>query len=259
MQLRKLLLATSLCAMSLPLHAQNWDGWHAGLQVGGARGDGDHDITVDGFQNMTNGLDFSLDEPTGPDKIEGGLIGIRVGRDWSRGALVFGVEAEASKTDISDFFANDLLFSGPGTNSNDFYETEIKGLGSVRGRIGYTVDAKQSTLLYGLIGLAAADVSAQNGDADFDDNDNLTIDCDQNGCAKASDTAMGYVVGAGVEHQLTTAKIGNGNLSIGFEYAYYDFGDVSFETETSVGGAQNHEFDVDLSTHTLQAVARVRF
>ncbi len=259
MQLTTFLLAITICAMALPLHAQSWDAWHTGLQFGGGRGDGQHDIIVDGFPNLDNGLDFSLDDPTGPSEIDGGLVGIRVGRDWARGPLVIGLEAEASKTDIEDFFTNDVPFSGPGTNTSDFFETEIKGMGSVRGRVGYAIGAQQSTLLYGMLGLAAVDITARNGDADPNDIGKLVADCDENGCAKANDTAIGYVVGAGVEHQLTGTQVGNGNLSVGLEYAYYDFGDVDLETQTSVGGRQDHKFDVDLSAHTLQAVVRVRF
>ncbi|MEJ8562038.1 outer membrane beta-barrel protein [Yoonia sp. GPGPB17] len=257
MQLKTPLLAISLCAMAVPLHAQNWEGWHAGLQFGGISAEGQHNITEDGFEN------FDLDAPTKLDEIEGGLVGIRAGRDWMRGSLVFGAEAEISKAGngVNQFSAvNDTS-----DNVGEFYETEISGLGSIRGRVGYLVGAEQNTLLYGLAGLAAADIRASNGDADDADPDpgtiDLVADCDTatGACAEASDTVFGYTIGFGVEHQLPDVQFGGGNLSVGLEYAYYDYGDAELSTTTTEANPADHEFDVDLSAHTLQAVLRLRF
>lgn len=245
MKTNALFLTVAFCASALPLQAQDWDGWHAGLQLGGARAEGSHDITLDGFS-------FGLEEPTGLEEIDGGFIGIRGGRDWVSGPIVYGFEADISKTDIEGFFSN-----APSGSANDYFETKVDGLGSIRGRVGYLVGSEQNTLLYGLAGVAGADVYASNGDAARVDGE-IVADCNF-GCAKASDTVFGGIVGVGVEHQLRNIQVGAGNLSVGLEYAYYDFGDVAFKTTTTDITPEDHEFDVDLSAHTLQAVIRMRF
>ncbi|WP_208352781.1 outer membrane protein [Pseudaestuariivita rosea] len=254
MKMKQLTLLLSICALAAPLNAQDWAGWHGGLHIGAAEANGEHDIKEDG-------LGF-LDDPVGLDDISGGLGGIRLGHDWENNQIVFGIEAEISNTDISDRFTNDVLSTGGGGfNDFDFYETSIESMGSIRGRIGRVVGQEQRTLIYGLGGLAIADVNARNGDADARTaGGSIRPDCGvSGGCAKGDETAFGFTIGAGIEHQLKDVQIGSGALSLGLEYAYYDFGNVEFKTRTDDLTPADHEFDVDLSAHTLQAVVRLRF
>ncbi|NSX56781.1 outer membrane protein [Parasulfitobacter algicola] len=254
MKLKQLILLMPFCILAAPLKAQDWDGWHGGLHIGGAEANGEHDIKEDG-------LEF-LDEPVGLDDISGGLGGIRIGYDWTKNQTLFGIEAEISSTDINDRFTNDVVSTGGGGfNDFDFYETSIESMGSIRGRIGRVVGKEQRTLIYGLGGLAIADVNAKNGDADpRSGGGSVRPDCGvSGGCAEGDETAFGFTIGAGVEHQFKDLKIGRGALSLGLEYAYYDFGEVEFKTRTDDLTPADHEFDVDLSAHTLQAVIRLRF
>lgn len=143
------------------------------------------------------------------DGVAGGVLG---GYNWQHGAWVFGIEL-------------DISLAGIDGNDDDFLqEIDVDTFGSVRGRVGYAMDR---TLLFVTAGLAIADVELLHEPGDD----------------RASETAMGYVLGAGVEHALTDS------LRLRGEYLFHDFGE---ETYSFYGGTDEHDVDFD-EMHVLRA------
>jgi outer membrane immunogenic protein len=128
---------------------------------------------------------------TGTDKdfdVDQSFVGgAQIGYDWqTNGPWMIGVEADYS------FIDDKVSDEAGGKGSFSDY------IASVRGRLGYALDR---TLLYATGGIAF-----------------LGLDDDVSGQVK-DDTAVGYAVGAGVDHKL------NDKLSLGLETLYYNFDD----------------------------------
>jgi outer membrane immunogenic protein len=124
--------------------------------------------------------------------------GVQVGYNWQRNSpWVFGVEASLSFLDDEDV--------------TDY-------LATFRGRLGYAFDR---TLVYGTGGIAFLgyneDLRVPDGDGDLFDFD---------------DTAVGFVVGAGIDHKLSD------RVSIGLEGLYY-----SVDSEIDASNAPDLERD----------------
>jgi len=114
----------------------DWSGAYVGM-FGGA-GSGDVTLTEPG------GLADPLDLAAG-----GWLAGVRAGFNGQAGVLVFGAEADLSKTWIG---GNGSVTDG--VNGLD-YSYDLDWLGTVTGRVGYAAD---TLLLYAKGGLAAGGV-----------------------------------------------------------------------------------------------------
>ncbi|WP_068315217.1 outer membrane protein [Polycladidibacter hongkongensis] len=131
------------------------------------------------------------------DNTNGVSVGVHGGYNFMVSPnVVLGAEADIQYNDINNKVSGSKL-------SSDWN-------GSLRARAGYAVDR---TLFYGTGGVAFAQFTASDAGA------------------KDSKNAVGYVIGAGVEHALTE------NLTTRIEYAYQDFGKQKFDltsgTETS--------------------------
>ncbi len=124
---------------------------------------------------------------------------------------ILGIEADWSWTGLKlrgNVSPINSITAGPLPPSNAFGEIDIRGIGSVRGRVGYA--AAPNWLIYGTAGWAYASIGSQGG---------WTF----TGFAPAvvsvgtlSKTAFGWAVGAGTEYHLP----GN-NWIVGAEYLYY--------------------------------------
>src|SRR5690625_118268 len=139
-----------------------------------------------------------------------GLIGgLQAGYNLQAGNIVFGVEADATLSDMHESWGGRTAFdSYYGEDRQEFF-------GTVRGRIGYAVD---NVLPYVHGGLAWS--KNEHG-----------FGCDAarapgtNGCTagpfyvKDSDFVVGWTIGAGVEMALID------NWSVKVEYAYTDYGE----------------------------------
>lgn len=139
-----------------------------------------------------------IGEASASDDVDSAFVGgIHVGYNWQRNSnLVLGVEASLS-----------LL----GDEIEDTDLTEY--LASLRGRIGYGTN---DTLFYATGGVAFLKYA-----------DEFIDGADE-------ETAVGFVVGAGIERKLTS------NISIGVEGLYYDFSsDIGeFEVGDTTGDAE---------------------
>jgi outer membrane immunogenic protein len=156
----------------------NWSGFYLGAMGGYAQ------------QN---------DSTLGLGEVKGGFAGGTLGYNWQTGNLVLGVEADAAWADIGFKVGNPALAA---------FETQIRDMGTVRGRIGYAFD---QVLIYGTGGYAWAD-------------NRVTLSA---GGLSASDSKIhsGWTLGAGVEVMFAP------KWSVKAEYLYR-----SFEGQTYFSG-----------------------
>lgn len=194
----------------------DWSGAYVGLHAGLATGDFDYEAGPYGGPAM---LDASI---SGSGFIGGG----QVGYDFQSGAWVFGAVADIA---FSSYSA-EVEASMGGLELSA--ESELKYLGTVRGRIGRAFDR---ALFYGHGGLAYGEteqtVSFGPDSLDF------------------SQTRLGWTIGAGMEYALTD------RVSFGTEYSYVDLG-----SEEIINSAADDLFvEEDLSFHTIKALVNFRF
>lgn len=156
-----------------------------------------------GYAGITLGYAFGGDDdigvrPPGGDigsaELSGANAGLRLGYRWQRDRWVVGPEVAYVAGDISDDF--DFGVDGE-------FESEVNNLLGLRLKTGYLV--RPDTLVYGIAGW-------QKGDFTYN----------VNGTSEDYD-ADGYVVGLGVERQLTE------RMSLTGEYEYSDFGSTDVD------------------------------
>jgi outer membrane immunogenic protein len=168
--------------------AYNWAGYYAGGFVGGAHGM----WTVDFFRNDNHGH--------AEEGLDGGEIGGFAGYNmvWGPSTIV-GLEADLGITNASQ--SNNIF-------DNDTSYATYNGFGSIRGRLGYTIDRM---LIYGTAGLAFANISneIQKG---RNPGEQVVWD-DQ--------TRTGYALGAGAEYAVSDRWRARA------EYLYSNFGTVT--------------------------------
>ena len=183
-----------------PLYA--WTGFYIGGHLGGAFQDNNNT-----FGGSNNGR-----------FIGGGQVGF----DYQfSGSFVLGVEAQYSYVDRN----NDAPFAFVGGTFNQ----NLRGLGSVTGRLGYTWGP---ALLYAKGGYAYADTR----------NDGTGVFLFDNG-------RDGYTVGGGFEYMFAR------NFSTKIEYMYYQFDRNQLFTGTPLVGLGNFR----LEEHTIKVGLNYRF
>lgn len=159
-----------------------------------------------------------LDIPNGDSTAHGWLIGAQLGANAQFDSFVLGVEGDVEWSNITN---DDDIAAGPWWG-----EVDVGWLASLRGRAGIAYD---TVLFYATAGVAGAGV-------DYTDN--------QNGLT-GSGTHLGWTVGAGIEAAVTET------VSVKLEYAYYDFGVVTYDT--------NVPDDVSFNLNTVKAGVNFHF
>src|SRR5262249_10977143 len=144
----------------------------------------------------------------GSYKLRGGILGGGAGYNWQLGRWVYGVEGDYSWADISGS-SNTCGALSPIPHSCG---TDLRSLGTLRGRIGYAVGVIGNWLPYVTGGLAVGEVHAW---------DSLFP-------SSGRDFRTGWTVGGGVETAITH------NWTFKVEYLYVDLG--SRETFNVVPG-----------------------
>lgn len=160
--------------------AVNWSGFYAGVNAGYA------------WSNDNQLVDPS--EPFWGVSPAGGFAGGQIGYSWQgimHPYLVLGIEADIQGSGISD-----SQYDGYGAH----YKSDLDYFGTFRGRIGYAANA---WLLYFTGGLAYGGLHKLSNDF---------------GPQTFDGTAVGYVVGGGLEYKITPA------WSVKAEYQYLNFG-----------------------------------
>ena len=150
-------------------HPTIWKGFYFGGHIGLAESESELDIAAVGIADLDD---------------TGFAGGIHLGYNWQRGKIVYGIEV--------DYTFTDLEYSVAGQDLAD-----IDGVGSVRARLGYSID---SLLLFATAGFAWHNADVNDIVSDF-------VDLDNNG----------YVLGAGAEY-----KFGN-KYSFKLEALHYSF------------------------------------
>jgi outer membrane immunogenic protein len=137
--MKKQLIITFTAAaslLSLPVKADDdlnkWNGFYGGVNVGHASGTNHTDRLTGGEGSH----------------ISGGFGGAQIGYNFQADRIVYGLEADIQRSDISGEAA---------VNSSDYRSQKIDWFSTVRGRFGYTFG---NFLLYGTGGFAIADVKA---------------------------------------------------------------------------------------------------
>lgn len=198
--------------------AYDWNGAYVGVFGGWASGESTQDIIV-------NTLPFGIGDAT--FGIDGWLLGAAAGANFQMDQFVLGVEGDIAWSNVT----------GQNLVVDDLWQTDVNWLGTLRGRAGFAAD---SFLFYGTAGLAVGSVHVQNGDTD-----NGTTFIPGIGYAETDVTAVGYVVGAGVEVAVAD------NISLKAEYTYTDLGTTDFEAPVTTGGA-DQEGTVDVNLHSIK-------
>ena len=152
--------------------------------------------------------------------ISGGLIGATVGYNWQTGPLVFGLEGDIAWSDMRGNLTNAFCPFG--------CETRNTWLGTARARLGYA---------------AGRFMPYVTGGAAFGE-----IEVNPVGFSGASDTSVGWTVGAGLEATIA------GNWTAKVEYLYVDLGSVSCGA-LACGLPTN----VDVRTNVVRAGVNFRF
>lgn len=135
-------LAAPLTTDIQPGPAGSWQGFYAGYHLGGALG----------LATVDNPFGTSIYGDT--VRTPGPLAGGQFGYNWQSGALLFGVEADASWAEL-DGTNTCFAYSGLYVSAN--CEARVNALGSFTGRFGWVLPSDPSVLLYGKAGLAWAD------------------------------------------------------------------------------------------------------
>jgi outer membrane immunogenic protein len=198
----------------------SWTGFYIGAHVGGAWGTVESEFAAVPF-------------PIASATINGFIGGGQIGYNIQNGIFVFGVEADASWTNLKG--TTPCLFVLTCKREADF-------LGTVTGRLGLTADR---ALIYVKGGGAWAhiehDVSAFGFPA-----------------SNADKTIWGWTVGTGVEYAIT------GNWSAKLEYNYMDFGSQTLSFVIPVGipggpGAGGVDVDTTTNIHAVKFGVNYRF
>lgn len=179
----------------------NWSGPYLGFEGGGGWGSS--------RQSDSTGFDSASFQN------DGALLGVTGGYNWQSGPIVFGAEGDLS---WADFRGSTIGLPGEvcgGVPSN--CHARLGDLGTVRGRLGYTV----GTLMpYATAGLAFGDLHGREGDVPA------------NGATGFGDAyRLGWTVGAGIEGAIAP------RWSAKLEYLHVDLGNGPVFTDTFSNGA----------------------
>lgn len=190
----------------------DWSGAYFGVNAGFAENSSSIDSAVrfegDDYQDLANRINGDQSTLVG-----GGLLGYNVQID----SIVLGAEADVNYLGFSDARSQardvDIYAVTKDTSFNASW------LGTLRGRLGYTVGG---LLAYGTAGLAGGDMEAT---ASVNATDIATGEYVK---WKGSTDSMnwGWAAGAGVEYGIS-------NVSFGLEYLYVDLGAAEWDADPS--------------------------
>jgi outer membrane immunogenic protein len=210
----------------------SWTGFYIGAHVGGGWGTIESELTnIPYFPEAEVARFSSLDFPGGPFPIASGNVngflgGGQIGYNFQSGIVVFGVEADASWSNIKGTTPCIFILS---------CKREVDFLGTITGRLGFTADR---ALIYVKGGGAWAHVEhdVQFSGVSF---------------TSADKTLWGWTVGAGVEYAITE------NFSAKLEYNYMDFGSNTLSFPIQYFGAV--DVDTTTSLHVVKFGVNYRF
>ncbi len=204
-------LVTKAPAAAAPT-AVNWSGVYLGVNAG-------YSFGASNWTDSVTGLS------TGNFGAYGFLFGGTLGANYQVGALVFGIEADGNRTDVSGFgtYTSNPLCTGSCQTTNDW-------LATVRGRIGYAFDRY---LVYATAGAAFGDVEAGYSEHAF-----------------SGGTETGWTIGAGVEGSFAR------NLSAKVEYLFVDLGSGSCSVDCQIANPNGPPFIPNFAVKFNESILR---
>jgi outer membrane immunogenic protein len=223
-------------AAYMPPPPSNWAGFYLGGNIGSGTARDPSSLVSTQLVNEK----FNLS----PDGIIGG---VQAGYNWQAANWVFGLEADVQGSSQRDNRACVAFCGVAGPNSRfAAYDATLPWLGTVRGRLGYSVGP---TLFYGTGGFAYGNIKTRIDGLIFEPT-NLSFSHDKSG----------WTVGGGIETPVTLLGVLGPNWTAKAEYLYVDLGSVSdsftqhvvfnsFATLTSSTRVQEHIFRTGLNYH----------
>ena len=226
--------------LTTPAMAQSkWSGFYVGAHAGHAWSDLSADLAHP-FPAVPGGVMSD----GGTMSASGWLGGAHVGGNIQSGALVFGIEADISRADLSASEAFRMDYDTDWSTS-----LKLDTFGTVRGRIGVT---SGPVLFYATAGLAwgksemSLDTISITGPVVMSK-------------LSASKTHLGWTAGLGAEWALSE------NLSVRGEWLYVDLGSASYDPSGLAYAGTPGEFQhqekasADLEFHTARIGVSYRF
>lgn len=197
-----------------PAQAQmNWQGCYVGPLIGLQYG-----TTSQRYGGLVNGVPNAF-VPTGTDftgdyDVDGYQAGGTLGCSYQIGALVIGIEGDASKVNAAGYRLTSPSAVALGVNSNFEFTVRQTLMATARGRIGYAWDR---WLIYATGGLAF-------GTFELNNQNRFLIPTATRHPTSHDET--GWVFGLGGEYALVP-----GTLSVKLEGLYADFGSFRYGNE----------------------------
>jgi outer membrane immunogenic protein len=219
----------------IPVAVCTWCGFYAGVNAGG--GWSSDSVNVSASPIFANPLTPATGiaeaaavagangsfSPKGSGFIGGG----QVGYNWQFGTWVAGFETDIQGSTIkgSSALATSVALGAPfGANSAQTSATvsdKLDYLGTVRGRLGYTV--MPNVLVYGTGGLAYGAASSTTSiTQQLVGPGTGTVNAPYSSSASTSSTRVGWTAGAGLEWMFMPS------WSVKVEYLHYDLGSASY-------------------------------
>jgi outer membrane immunogenic protein len=216
--------------------AANWSGPYLGGTVGGVWMDARTDFNPTGewLNGPANLADAAVVSVLGArDQRKGGLsAGASAGFNWQNGAVVFGLEADASYLDLQRTDSTPwTLVPLTGSSYTMATTSGLQGMFTLRPRAGVAIN---SLLVYATGGWAYA---KRNFSQDLKQD---ALNYGQTGSASKWDS--GWVIGGGIEAALSP------RWSVKTEYLYADFGTVSVQS----GGTCDVAFAAACALYTAE-------
>jgi outer membrane immunogenic protein len=210
----------------------SWTGFYVGLNAGG-QWTNDDAVNTDsrdifGNPSLSSGVIYGIDAAKlatfSLDNSNDSFIGGgQMGYNWEFWRLVFGPEIDIQGTTEGSGHTEALSSITPVPGFPIFQDATVSRsmsyLGTVRGRIGFTVTP--CLLVYGTGGFAYGQVDGRTGIIQQVQND-VFLPNRYSGSGTFSEVDTGWTVGGGVEWMLFR------HWSIKAEYLYYDLGTTSY-------------------------------
>ncbi len=218
-----------------------WNGFYLGLN--GGFGWNVNDASLEAYaHDQTGGAPGNSNSMIGSFERSGGFAGGQIGFNLTHSGFLFGIEADIQDADMSaSTRGTAAAISGVSTTvTSAFASSRLDYFGTLRGRLGYTVDR---ALIYLTSGFAYGGVTDRLATGVTD-----APAASYSNSIKSTDTLSGYVLGGGVEYALTPA------WSLKAEYQYLDLGKVALADgkDPTASSAGVGVFAADHSYNTIR-------
>lgn len=250
---RSIFTAIAIGLLAAPAAAQNAPIW-SGLYIGAHGGYASSDWGVD-LSHTTGAVVYNDPFPANANSLsseDGWFGGLQIGANHQVGGLVFGIEADASLTDLEADGKFQTISTGacaPNSCTQWDIATSIEAMGTIRGRVGITAG---SMLIYGTGGLAWAIT-----DTDQETHHNGPAFATAGAVVSGDSTHIGYTVGGGAEWLLSP------NWTVKAEYLYVDLGEADYHLQGTTTPTSKtpwaESFSEDLTMHTVRLGVNYKF